>query len=325
MRKGASSWLFVAVVAGGVALSPRLAAGPAPSGESQFKSGIELVALNVVVTDSSRRLVTNLRQGDFVVLEDGVPQPISFFASGQVPLDLVLLIDASSSMGSLRATAQQAAGGFLGVLGPGDRGAVLGFNERLTVLQDFSSDTDALRGAVRRAGASGNTALYSAIYVALRQFGLPARQTDEVRRQAIVVLTDGGENTSPLGFEALEEEARVRGVAIYAIMLQSASLRERERLEGRLSPTRQAVRELAVETGAQAYFPTLASELASVYGSIAAELTNQYSIAYQPQGTVRGSALRRVAVQIGTHPALRARARTNYLPRAAVPQFAGMR
>jgi VWFA-related protein len=298
---------------------------PSPAGETVFRSGVELVALNVIVTDTSQRFVSNLLAHDFEVLEDGTPQPISFFASGQVPLDLVLLIDTSASMGLLRPTVQRSARDFLGVLRPEDRGAVAGFNERVTVLQDLTSDIAALDGAVRRAGASGDTALYTSLYVALRRFGRPARQASEVRRQAIVVVTDGEENTSGLGFEALEEEARSRGVALYAIMLQTDTLLARERLEGRLRPARAAIRQLAVETGALAYFPRSVKEIPGICQAIAAELTNQYSIAYQPIRTGRDRTLHHVAVRVASRPALRARTRTNYLPSGAALQLAGLR
>ena len=325
MRREAWSWVVVCVFAGLVAAGPRLAAGPAPARESVFKSGVELVALNVIVTDTSQRFVSNLLEHDFEVLEDGTPQPISFFATGQVPLDLVLLIDTSASMGILRPTVQGAARDFLRVLRPEDRGAVAGFNEHLTVLQDLTSDAAALDGAVRRAGASGNTALYTSLYVALRQFGRPAYQASEVRRQAIVVVTDGEENTSGLGFEALEEEARSRGVAVYPIMLQTDTLLARERLEGRLRPPRAAIRQLAVETGALAYFPRSVADIPGIYRAISAELTNQYSIAYQPIRTGRDRVLHHVAVRVASRPALRARTRTNYLPGGAVLQLAGLR
>ena len=325
MRRDARSWIVVSCFAGLVAAGPPLAAVPAPAGETVFRSGVELVALNVIVTDTSQRFVSNLLEHDFEVLEDGTPQPILFFASGQVPLDLVLLIDTSASMGILRPTVQRAARDFLGVLRPEDRGAVAGFNERVTVLQDLTSDTAALDGAVRRAGASGDTALYTSLYVALRRFGRPARQASEVRRQAIVVVTDGGENTSGLGFEALEDEARRCGVAVYAIMLQTGDLRARERLDGRLSPARAAIRQLAVETGALAHFPASVAEIPGISRAISAELKNQYSIAYQPIRTGRDRVLRHVAVRVASRPALRARTRTNYLPSGAVLQLAGLR
>ena len=317
--------LFVVALIIIVCVGPLSASGPNPGSEKVFRSSVELVALNVVVTDARQQYVRDLREHDFVILEDGVRQPISFFAAGQVPLDLVLLIDTSSSMGPLRPTVQRAASGFLGVLKAEDRCAVVGFNQTVTVLQDLTGDRQALADAIRRAGASGDTSLYTAIYVALRQFGQPARQAGDVRRQAIVVLTDGEENASGLGFDALQEEALSRGVAIYAIMLQTASLLQHERVAGRLTPTRAAVKQLALESGAAAYFPRLASELGDTYARIAAELTNQYSIAYLPTTAGVDRTPHRIAIRIAAQPGLRARTRTHYLPSGATLKMAAAR
>jgi Ca-activated chloride channel homolog len=302
------------LVAGVMIAGSTPGAASRPTDDSVFRGGVELVALNVIVTDPSRRFVSDLQEHDFEVLEDGVPQPIAFFARGQVPLDVVLLIDTSSSMGTLRPTVQRAARGFLKVLKPGDRGAVVGFSQRLALLQDLTGDVESLESAVRRAGALGETALYSSLYVALREFGGPARQTTEVRRKAIVLLTDGEENQSSLEFDVLEAEAQSRGVAVYAIMLQQDSLRESERIAGRLTPARDAIRRLAVETGALAYFPDRAEQLAGVYERIAAELSNQYSLAYLPKADGGDRRVRRVAVRVASRPALTARSRTSYLP-----------
>ena len=316
MKPGPRLWILIVLIAGAASARPSATAGlgaDAATSAQVFRSAVELVALNVVVTDDRQRFVPNLQNRDFVVLEDGVPQNISFFADGQIPLDLIILIDTSSSMSATQALAHKAAAGFLQILRPEDRGAVVGFNHGVTVLQDLSNDVPALQAAVGLAGTNGSTSLYTAVYITLRQFGRPAVQATQVRRQAIVALTDGEENTSGLAFEDLLDEARSRGVAVYAIMLQSESLGEREQIEGRLMPTRRAMKELARETGALAYFPKRAIDLLGVYETIAAELTSQYSMAYVPQAARHDSALRQIAVRVATRPGLRTRARTAYL------------
>jgi Ca-activated chloride channel homolog len=313
-----SRWSLLPIVAVWAAVSlPVLAAAPdpppLPGDRAVFRSSVELVALNVTVTDAKRQYVPDLRAGDFEILEDGVPQPISFFGGGRVPIDLFLLIDTSSSMGSLRPVVQRAAAGFLSVLRPTDRAAVIGFNERMTVLQDLTNDLPALAGGLRRAGASGNTALFNALYVALHDFGRPARQTSEVRRQAFVVLSDGEENKSGVELDGLLESARSRGVAVYGILLSTSDILQREHVLGRLRPARQAMKQLALETGAAAFFPRSADDLDATYGRIARELENQYSLGYLPPATPRESQLRKVAVRVVSQPTLRATSRTTYL------------
>lgn len=95
-----------------------------------FKSGAELVALNVTVTDQSQNYVAGLNQTDFAVYEDGVRQELSFFAASELPIDLILLIDHSGSMADKISIAREAALGFLRTMRPVDRAAIVAFNER---------------------------------------------------------------------------------------------------------------------------------------------------------------------------------------------------
>ncbi len=296
-----------------------------PAQGTVFRSSVELVELNVVVTDAREHFVRDLSERDFLVSEDGVRQDIAFFAGGKAPLDLTLLIDTSGSMGYMRPLVQKAASGFLRVLRPEDRGAVLGFDRDVTVLQDLTSDVAALRSAVARAGAHGDTSLYSALFVTLRQMGRPPQQASQVRRQAIVVLTDGEENASGLGYDDLLEEARCHGVAIYVIMMQSDQLRQSERVEGHLRPARQNMKDLARETGGLAYFPDAATELSGVYETIAAELTNEYALAYTARPSAPSRALHQISVRVPTRPTLSTRARTSYLAGGPSLRMASLR
>lgn len=314
MRASARPWLVVVSLLGSAAPGAAVFADNPPIPVSKiFRSGVELVTLNVVVTDPRSRFVSDLQPQDFLVLENGVPQDIAFFSGVAVPLDLVIVIDTSASMSIMRSAVQEAATGFLRVLRSEDRAAVIGFSERVSVLQDMTHDVGKVAEAIRRTGAAGDTALFSSLYVVLREFGRPAKLSHEVRRQAIVVLTDGEENTSALGFEALLDEARSRGVAVYAIMMQSETIVAREHRAGRLSPARAAIKQIATETGAVAYFPQQARDLVPIYRTIAADLAHQYAIAYQPASPGNDMTPRRVTVRLVSKPNLRARARTHYV------------
>ena len=94
-----------------------------------FRSGVDLVSLNVIVTDNHDKFVRGLTQTDFSVFEDGIPQDVSFFAAADVPLDLAILLDASSSMSDKMATVQEAAVGFASHLRQGDRVTVVGIRD----------------------------------------------------------------------------------------------------------------------------------------------------------------------------------------------------
>jgi VWFA-related protein len=133
-----------------------------------FRSGSALVALNVSVQDAGAKYVGGLRPDDFAVYEDGVKQDVRFFESSAVPLDLVVLIDASSSMSDKIQIVREAAAGFLNTLRPGDRGAVVSFANSVSIVQPLTTDRALLDRAVHGIAAYGATALNNAVYISLR-------------------------------------------------------------------------------------------------------------------------------------------------------------
>lgn len=282
------------------------------SGSPNFRVGTNLVALNVTVTQGPR-LISGLSRDQFVVYEDGVPQDVQFFEVSAVPLDLVLLLDTSSSMRPVMPTVHRAAIEFMKVLRPGDRGAVVGFNERMRVMQDLTADTEALAAAIDATEANGSTALNTALYVSLKAFGRGAISSGEVRRQAFAVLSDGEDTVSTVPFEQVIELSRQMGVSIYTISLQAPSRKPKPSGASIYdSPAAYALNQLARETGAQAYFPSGVHELKSVYHSIAAELAAQYSIGYLPVDDRADGRFRQVQVSIPGNPQLRSRTRAGY-------------
>jgi Ca-activated chloride channel family protein len=312
--------LVAAAVA--VTIAPALAqaptaAAPQTSQASQspvFRSGSALVALNVSVQDGGAKYVSGLQPADFAVYEDGVKQDVRFFESSAVPVDLIVLIDGSSSMSDKIQIVYDAAGGFLKTLRPGDRGAVVSFADTVNVLQPLTSDLPLLDKAVHSVVAHGSTALNNAIYVSLKQFGQTARPDSEPRRQAIVVLSDGEDTSSLVTFDDVLAVARRMGVNIYTVGLQSKYTATQAAQSGArryFSESDYAMKTLARETGAQAFFPSPA-ELKGVYGSIASELANQYSIGYVPANGRTDGRFRRVIVQVVSRPELRPRTRMGY-------------
>ena len=279
-----------------------------------FRSGSALVALNVSVQDAGAKYVGGLQPADFAVYEDGVKQDVQFFESKAVPVDLIVLIDASSSMSDKIQMVHEAAAGFLNTLRPGDRGAVVSFANSVDVLQPLTGDRALLDRAVHGIAAHGATALNNAVYISLKQFGQSARQDADPRRQAIVVLSDGEDTSSLVSFDDVLALARKMGVNIYTVALQSAyGLQRASATSGRryFSESDYAMKALARETGAQAFFPAPA-DLKGVYGSIATDLANQYSIGYIPANGRLDGRFRRVIVQIVTRPGLRSRTRPGY-------------
>lgn len=302
-----------------VSLATGAAAQTAPTASSQpappvFRSGAELVALTVAVVDKDQRFVRGLAVNDFAVYEDGVRQDLSFFAASEVPLDLVLLIDTSASMADKIKTVHEAALGFLRTLRQKDRGAVITFNDGVQVRQALTNDLPRLEDAVRATDARGATALNNAIYVAIKEFGKAGKQSGEVRRQAIAVLSDGEDTCSLMPFDDVLAEAKKSGVGVYTISLRSTIETNQK---GVFSTALYSMRTLAQETGAQSFFPASINELATVYSSIAAELDHQYALGYSPKNARADGRFRRVVVQVVTHPELRLRTRTGYFAERA--------
>src|SRR5262249_52387294 len=177
------------------------AAGVVAAQQPAFRSGVDLVSLNVTVMEGTH-YVTDLEQKDFNVFEDGVKQDVTFFNKGNLPIALALLLDTSARMDTKLPTAQEAAIGFAKRLRPQHLAQVIDFDNRVTVLQQFTSSPQDLETAIRRTSAGGSTSLYNAVYIALKDLKkVVAKNTDEIRRQAIIVLSDGEDTSSLLPFE----------------------------------------------------------------------------------------------------------------------------
>lgn len=296
---------------------------PAPSRISQsansshqppvFRSAAELVALNVAVQDG-RNYVTGLKPTDFAVYEDGVKQDVRFFESTSVPIDLIVLLDTSASMSDKIDVVHAAAIGFLHTLRPGDRGAVVAFSDNVDVLQPLTSEMARLDAAVQSTHSHGGTALYNAVYIALKEFGRAAHNSDDVRRQAIVVLSDGADTVSLVNFDDVLALAHGMGVNIYTVGLQSEyAAQQAAQQSGHryFSESDYAMKTLARDTGGQSFFPSPV-ELKGIYASIASDLANEYSLGYVPGNTRNDGRFRRIIVQVVTRPDLRARTRQGY-------------
>jgi Ca-activated chloride channel family protein len=283
---------------------------PAENGQV-FRSGASLVALNVTVTDG-KRFVGGLQSRDFEIYEDGVRQQVQFFEASGVPVDLILLLDTSASMRDKMTTVHDAAVGFLRTLGPNDRGAVVAFSDGVEVLQDLTSDRQSLTAAIKRTQPRGATALRNALYVALKQFGRQARQTGDIRRQAIAVLSDGQDTSSLISFEDVLALARKSGVNIYTIGLRSEYPGGVDRGRHQFSESDYSMKTLAAETGGTSFFPDVVQELKNVYGTIADELSVQYSIGYTPTNSRADGQFRRIVVKVVSRPELKPRARPGY-------------
>jgi Ca-activated chloride channel homolog len=287
----------------GLALA--LALGSVAYGQ-RFRGGVDLVSLNVTVTDGAR-YVTDLEEADFEVFEDGVKQPLTFFSRVQQPIALAVLLDTSASMEGKLATAQEAAVGFARRLRKTDAMEIIEFNSQVNIVQEFTNDIPTLEKAIQSTGVNGSTSLYNAIYISLKNLKRNrAKSTDEIRREAIVVLSDGDDTSSLIEYDEVLDLAKRSETSIYAIGLRQGNEARREFKEAEF-----VLRQLSQETGGRVFFPTSASELPKIYEQIADELSSQYAMAYSSKNQHRNGAWRRIAVRV-TRPGLTARTRQGY-------------
>jgi VWFA-related protein len=297
-----------------LAVVPFLAAAQAPPPRPTprpptFEVGIEVINLNVSITDARNRYVTDLIDKNFAVFEDGVRQELMLFSHENLPISLVLMMDCSASMDEKLKAAQDAAVGFVKTLAPKDLAQVVQFNDRRTVLQDFTPDPNMLQEAIRRTEASGPTALHNALYVSLKE--LDKQKTGrELRRRAIVLLSDGEDTASLVSDDQVMELARKTEIAIYSISLRPARSQDRNRLA--FSQATHLLTSLSQETGGQVHFPNSISELDSVYARVAEELRTQYTIGYVSSNKRRDGKWRRIVVRVPEREDLQVRHKIGY-------------
>jgi Ca-activated chloride channel family protein len=272
-----------------------------------IRSGVDIVSLNVTVTDGAGKYATDLAEPDFQVFEDGALQKLTFFSRTQQPISLALLMDTSASMDERMGIAQEAAIGFAGQLHKDDQAEVIDFDSQVRILQTFTNDSAALEKAIRDTKAQGSTSLYNALYIALKDLKkVKADSTSDIRRQAIVLLSDGDDTSSLIEYDQVLDLAKRSETVIYAIGLRQGELARREFKEAEF-----VLKQLSTETGGRAYFPTDARELSKIYQAIWDELSSQYAIGYTSTNPKRDGAWRRIQVRIAK-PGLTARTKQGY-------------
>jgi VWFA-related protein len=263
----------------------------------------------VTVTDASNHYVTDLGESDFSVFEDGIKQNITFFSRRQQPIAMSLLLDSSASMEQHLSTLQTAAINFIKKLKPNDLGQVIDFDSRVEIRQGFTGNQADLQAAIEQTNAGGSTSLHNAIYIALKELRkVKAVNEEDVRRQALIVFSDGEDTSSLVPFEEVLDLAKRSETAIYAIALRGNDVQAKGFREAEF-----VMRTLAQETGGRAFFPARIEDLTGVYAQIADELASQYTIGYASGNQRRDGAWRRLVVQV---------ARANITPRTKKGYYA---
>ena len=239
-----------------------------------FTSGTQIVTLPSTVTDGENRIVLDLKEADFEVLEDNRQQPVTFFETSILPIRVVVLLDTSASMTGTVPLLRTAAREFVTRLLTGDVCRVGAFNDSVQFGGDFTSDRNRLAQDIDTLDFGDTTRLYDALAT-----GLDALEGGAGRR-VILVLTDGADTESRIGPGSVIARARADGVMVYAIGI------ERTRFNGRrpvVSAPDPGLKKLTEETGGGFFALRKTTDLGATFARIADELHSQYVIGFSPE------------------------------------------
>jgi Ca-activated chloride channel family protein len=251
---------------------------------------VEVVSVTAVVHDGAGRFVKGLGPADIELLEDGVPQEVSYFREAsadqgaeKIPLSVVMVLDASGSMHRNMHFLQEAAVNFVRKLEDVDSALVVQFNESIKGSAEFTGDVDRLEQFVDALQAWGGTSLYDAIHYGLN------RIRDQKGRKAVIVFSDGADTTSQMKEQEVVDYARAVEASVYTIGIRGEG-------PGGGSGPRGFLRRISRETGGEFFFPERVGDLNKVFSAISEELHQHYLLAYTPKkgpdGTFRTITLR---------------------------------
>ena len=292
------------------------------------------VMFPVTVRDASGRLINDLTRNDFRVFEDNAPQPLSDLALRQVPVDVILMVDASSSVANNLDDFRRAAQGFAAKLAAEDRISLIKFDDRIELLQDWTKSRFQLQRALNRIEPGMYTRFNDALLLASKeQFGSPSIKS----RRAVIVLSDGldnGQGTTTLE-AALQAMIKAQVTAYIVSNTEISRAEKRAQLDSLLGGTDASVRfnqvnidrlrlglqaldqseenlaQLARATGGRLYKPQSFDALESTYAEVADELRHQYALYFTPLNKARDGSFRRVRVETA-NPAYHPHTRVGY-------------
>jgi Ca-activated chloride channel family protein len=300
-----------------------------------LKIDVDLVILNVAVVDEKGANITSLRKEDFVVYEDDLEQEVSDFLPVEAPFNLVLALDTSISTRSSLSLIKQAATKFTDQLRPSDQIAITQIDSRLREVQHFTNNRKKLKEAIGRIATSviGGSRIYDGIAEAVKLL-----QKAAGGRKAVILLSDGMENSSRTKFEELRRLLAQSDMVFYPVtVLNKGSqkdlledyIRKADKKKPELAPyvenakvslsvleevyqiQTERLHTLTDETGGKIFLVGELADLADEYAKVAYELRNTFSLAYYSKNKARDNSIRKIRVEV-KNPRYRVRSRTSY-------------
>jgi Ca-activated chloride channel homolog len=276
-----------------VAIEPRVKPSPnaTPTPRADIRVDSTLVLIPVTVTDPYNRFVTGLDKENFKLFEDKKEQDIVQFSSEDAPLSIGVVFDSSGSMGSKLEKSRQAVTQFFRTANTEDEFFLVQFNDNAELVEPFTRNLEEIQNRLTFTQSRGRTALLDAIYLALHEM-----KKAKNPRKALLVISDGGDNSSRYTENEIKNLVKEADVQIYAIGIYEpigSRARTPEELAGPGLLT-----EIAEQTGGRQYAVENLAELADIAAKIGVELRNQYILGYAPQNRERDGKYRRVEVKL---------------------------
>ncbi len=276
-----------------VSIDPRAKPGEkeAPAPKANIRVDTTVVQIPVTVTDQLNRFVTGLEKENFRIFEDKIEQKISYFSSEDAPLSVGIVFDTSGSMGQKLDKSRQGVSQFFKTANPEDEFFLVEFNDRPELVNSFTSSLEEIQNKLTFTQSKGRTALLDAVYLALHTM-----KAAHNARKALLIISDGGDNSSRYTESEIKNLVREADVQIYAMgIFESMGARGRTAEElsgpGLLS-------EIAEQTGGRHFPVENLNDLPDIAAKIGIELRNQYLIGYTPGNALRDGKYRRVKVQL---------------------------
>ncbi len=319
MRTALRCWvcgLFLAGVCWGVdakvSLKPKPRRRPEQAGvssrDARIKVDVSLVLVNVTVNDLINRVIVGLRKEHFSIEEDKVEQEITHFSAEDTPVSVGIIFDTSGSIGDKMSKCREAVAQFMKISNPQDEYFLVQFNDHAELLVPLTKNYEEILNRLIFTQSKGRTALLDAIYLGIREMEKASHT-----RKALLIFSDGGDNSSRYNQREIKAVLREADVQIYALGMFEPSFRTPAELAG---PG--LLSEIAERTGGRHFPVGNVAYLPDIAAKIGLELRNQYVLGYVPANREKNGKWRRIRVKlkkIRGMPPLRAYARQGYYDR----------
>lgn len=253
-----------------------------------LKVDVDLVLINVTVTDPMNRLVTGLEKENFRLLEMNMAQDIRHFSSEDAPVSLGVIFDVSGSMNNKILKAKEAVVEFFKTANPQDEFFLITFADKPEVLADFTQSIEDIQGKLVYTIPKGRTALLDAVYL-----GMSKMRDARHEKKALLIISDGADNRSRYTDSEIKSLVKEADVQIYAIGLFDDVRGSPEEIRGPYM-----LGEMTDATGGRTFTVHDIDEMTDVAVKIGVELRNQYVLGYRPKNTARDGKWRKIKVKL---------------------------